>query len=166
MIVFGVDPGTLKTGFGVIEFLNSQYRLLDFGTICPPAKAPLEQRYLVIFSAIEYLITKHKPHSLAVETQFVDKNVQSAIKLGMARGVCLLAAARANIHVKEYTPTMTKKATVGKGHASKQQVQYMISRMLNISQEIEEDAADALALALCHLHTLQANSKIQALMGR
>ncbi len=166
MIILGIDPGTRFTGFGIIEFINNQHKLLDYGVIRPPYNAPLEKRYLAIFTSIEHLIEKFKPQNLVVETQFVGKNVQSAIKLGMARGVCLLAAARASIDVKEYTPTMTKKSVTGRGHASKKQMQKMVAMLLNIDPEIKEDAADALAIAICHIHTLQLNSKIQTLCGR
>lgn len=166
MIIFGVDPGTRFTGFGIIRFANNQYHVMDYGVIRPPANAPLEKRYLAIFTSLEHLIEKYKPDSLAVETQFVGKNVQSAIKLGMARGVCLLAAARAKIDVNEYSPTKTKKAVVGRGHASKDQVIKMVQLLLNINQEIKEDAADALAIAICHIHTLSLSTKIQIISGR
>ncbi|MCH9631940.1 MAG: Crossover junction endodeoxyribonuclease RuvC [Chlamydiae bacterium] len=166
MIIIGVDPGTRFTGFGIIEFSNNQYHVIDYGVIRPPTNAPLEKRYLAIFTSLEHLIEKYKPSCLAVETQFVGKNVQSAIKLGMARGVSILAAARAQLEVKEYSPTMTKKAVVGRGHASKEQVIKMIQILLNIDQEIKEDAADALAIALCHIHSLNLNTKIQAIKGR
>lgn len=153
MIVIGVDPGTRFTGFGIIQLVNNTHKVLDFGVITPPSKAPLEKRYLAIFLALEHLIDKYKPISLAVETQYVDKNVQSAIKLGMARGVCVLAGAKADLQISEYSPTMTKKAVVGNGHASKKQMQKMIQLLLNIKEDLKEDAADALALALCHLHS-------------
>lgn len=155
MIVFGIDPGTRITGFGIIKFVNNEHHVLDYGIIRPPHNASLEKRYLAIFTSIEHLIDKFKPACIVIETQFVDKNVQSAIKLGMARGVCILAAARAQIEVKEYSPTMTKKAVVGRGHASKRQIQKMIQLLLNIQEEIKEDAADALALSLCHIHSIK-----------
>lgn len=155
MILFGIDPGTRITGFGIVELMGNVYRVLDYGVIRPPEKASLEKRYLAIFTSIEHLIQKYRPDNVVIETQFVDKNVQSAIKLGMARGVCILAAAKAGIDVKEYTPTMTKKAVVGRGHASKRQMQKMVQLLLNISEEIKEDAADALALAICHFHSLK-----------
>lgn len=158
MIIIGVDPGTRMTGFGIIEHVNNSYRVLDFGVIQPPLKAPLEKRYLAIFLALEHLMEKYKPVCLAVETQYVDKNVQSAIKLGMARGVAILAAAKAGLEVNEYSPSMAKKAVVGKGGASKKQMQKMIQLLLNLDQEIKEDAADALALAICHLHSYRTQS--------
>ncbi len=161
MIVFGIDPGTRITGFGIVKLIGNEHHVLDYGVIRPPHNAPLEKRYLAIFTSIEHLIDKFKPASVVIETQFVDKNVQSAIKLGMARGVCILAAARAQIQVAEYSPTLTKKAVVGRGHASKKQVQKMIQLLLNIQEEITEDAADALALCLCHIHTLKYSLQLQ-----
>ncbi len=155
MIVIGIDPGTRITGFGIVEVLNNQYQVLDYGVICPPVKAPLEKRYLAIHTALRHLLQTFKPQHLAIETQFVDKNVQSAIKLGMARGVCILAAAQEQIDVHEYTPTTTKKAVVGKGHASKRQVQKMIQLLLGMEKEVCEDTADALAIAICHHHALK-----------
>ncbi len=154
MIILGVDPGTRITGFGIIRSQNSQIQVLDYGTIRPPANAPLAKRYLAIFEALCHLIAKYQPQGLAVETQFVQKNVQSALKLGMARGACLIAAAQADIEVFEYAPTRAKKSVVGKGHASKSQMQKMIRLLLNITEEVQEDAADALAIALCHHHSL------------
>lgn len=164
MIIIGIDPGTRFTGFGLISFKEGRYDVLDYGVIQPPSKAPLEKRYLAIFTALEHLIQKFNPGYLAIETQYVDKNVQSAIKLGMARGVCLLAAAKAGILVSEYSPTMTKKAVVGKGHASKKQMQKMVQLLLNLEQEVKEDAADALALAICHFHSLNLSTSLKSIM--
>ncbi len=161
MIVIGIDPGTLITGFAVIEYRNSLSSAVDYGTIRPSPKAPLPQRYHAIFSALEELLLKYQPGVLAIETQFVGKNVQSAIKLGMARGVCVLAAAKRNIEVKEYSPTTTKRAVVGKGHAGKQQVQKMIRLLLHLEELPEEDEADALAVALCHIHSVHCGKTFQ-----
>jgi crossover junction endodeoxyribonuclease RuvC len=146
-IILGIDPGTRITGYGVISFPSEP---IDFGSIQPPPNLPLEKRYHIIFNAIETLIALHKPIAIAVESQFVLKNPQSAIKLGMAKGMVLLAAARANIPVYEYAPTKAKLAVVGRGHASKFQVQRMIQSLLRLPSLPEpEDAADALALAIC-----------------
>ncbi|MFT4551637.1 MAG: crossover junction endodeoxyribonuclease RuvC [Chlamydiales bacterium] len=155
MIVIGIDPGTRVTGYGIVEAHNQMRKLVEYGCIRPPGKAKLSERYHVIFNDIEYLLNEHKPDVLAVETQYVDKNVQSAIKLGMARGVIILAATRKGIPVYEYAPTKAKMAVVGSGRASKQQVQGMVKLLLNLPTLPEpEDAADALALALCHLNSI------------
>lgn len=151
MIIIGIDPGTRVTGYGIIEVQGTVYRVLDYGCVRPPANAKLSDRYLILFNAIEELLQQYSPDALAVETQYVDKNVQSAIKLGMARGVAIIAAKRRGLSVFEYTPSKAKSAVVGNGKASKQQVQGMVKLLLQLQdQPMPEDAADALALALCH----------------
>lgn len=150
-VILGIDPGTKVTGYGVIRVEGYQYLPIDYGCIRPPAHYKLSERYLVIFEGIEQLVERYQPTALVVETQFVQKNVQSAIKLGMARGVAIIAAKKRGIPIFEYAPTQAKLAVVGTGRASKHQVQGMIQRLLNLSQPPEpEDAADALALAICH----------------
>ena len=153
-VILGIDPGTVVTGYGIIAVRSGKELPLDFGAIRPPAKLKHPERYLIIFNAVEKLIETYRPDAMAVETQFVYKNVSTAIKLGMARGVVLLAAARRGIPIHEYAPKKAKLAVVGYGSASKEQVQKMIQLLLNLKELPEpEDAADALALALCHSHT-------------
>ncbi|MBY0530289.1 MAG: crossover junction endodeoxyribonuclease RuvC [Rhabdochlamydiaceae bacterium] len=160
-LILGIDPGTRITGYGLIKVLAAKHEAIDFGCIRPPVQAETAQRYLALFNALEQLIEKYQPDAVAVETQFVYKNVQSALKLGMARGVVMLAASRRNIPVFEYAPKKAKLAVVGNGSASKQQVQKMIQLLLRLPQPPEpEDAADALALAICHAHTLQFNRRV------
>jgi crossover junction endodeoxyribonuclease RuvC len=158
-IILGIDPGTRITGYGIIKVGNKpQLEPVDFGCIRPPVNLNLPTRYLALFDSLEMLLEKYTPNAVAVETQFVYKNVQSAIKLGMARGVVLLAAARRNIPIYEYAPKKAKLAVVGNGSASKEQVQKMIQFLLRLPVLPEpEDAADALALAICHAHTLSFN---------
>jgi crossover junction endodeoxyribonuclease RuvC len=152
-IILGIDPGTRVTGYGIIQL---PMEAVDFGCIRPPANTSLEQRYRILFDAVEALITTHRPMAIAVESQFVLKNVQSAIKLGMAKGIVLLAGARATIPVYEYAPKQAKLAVVGKGQASKFQVQRMIQALLGLpSLPDPEDAADALALAICCAHHMK-----------
>jgi crossover junction endodeoxyribonuclease RuvC len=159
MIIMGVDPGTLITGYGIIKVNGTRYEAIDYGCIRPPGKYKLSDRYLIIFNSIEELLEKYQPDYIAIETQYVSKNVQSAIKLGMARGVVVIAAARRNVKIYEYAPTKAKLAVVGSGHASKQQVQGMVQALLSLPSPPEpEDAADALALAICHAHYLHAES--------
>lgn len=151
-IILGIDPGTRITGYGVIE-ISHPLIALDFGCIRPPSTHALEQRYKVIFESLEALIEQYSPTLIAVESQFVLKNVQSAIKLGMAKGMVLLAAARKNIPVLEFAPKKAKQSVVGNGSASKLQVQKMIQTLLRLPVMPEpEDAADALALAICASH--------------
>lgn len=155
-VILGIDPGTLITGYGVIELQDRGYEALDYGCIRPPANLKLSDRYLIIFNGVEELIIRHQPDCLAVETQYVNKNVQSTIKLSMARGIVILAARKNQLPIYEYAPTRAKLAVVGSGRASKYQVQGMIQNLLNLaSPPHPEDAADALALAICHAQTAE-----------
>lgn len=153
LIILGVDPGTRVSGYGVIHIDNQDYKPLDYGCIRPPPNFKLSDRYLVLFDSIVALIDEHQPTALVVETQYVHKNVQSAIKLGMARGTIILAAKKRGISVFEFSPAVAKRAVTGNGRASKFQVQAMVQRLLNLTTPPEpEDAADALALAICYAH--------------
>lgn len=152
-VILGIDPGTRTTGFGIIKNKDGCHEPIDFGCIRPPPSLPIGEKYLVIFNAIDHLLETYHPDAVAVETQFMYKNAQSAMKLGMARGMVILAAARKKIPIYEYAPKKAKLAVVGNGSASKEQVQKMIQLLLRLPQIPEpEDAADALALALCHAH--------------
>lgn len=152
-IILGIDPGTRVTGYGLVKVSGRQTVALDYGCIRPPAALKLSERYHILFNAVEALLDKHRPQVLAVETQFYSSktSVQSMIKLGMARGVAMLAATRQEIAIYGYAPCKVKKAVVGKGSASKSQVQSMVQWLLELTAIPEPaDAADALALALCH----------------
>ncbi len=154
-VILGIDPGTRITGYGVIKVCHPQIQLIDFGCIRPPVQETLPARYLALFKGVEEVLRAHSPETVVVETQFVDKNVQSALKLAMARAAVLIAAAGHGVPIFEYTPRKAKLAVVGKGNASKGQVQKMIQLLLNLPCLPEpEDAADALALAICHAHSL------------
>ena len=162
LIILGIDPGTCVTGYGVVLHSHTKQIALGYGCIKPPKKSSPPEKYRVIFESIETLIETHRPDVLSVETQFVYKNVQSAMKLGMARGMALLAAARKNIPIYEYAPKKAKIAITGYGSASKTQMQKMIQLLLNLPEFPQpEDAADALALALCHANSLRQNTPPQ-----
>lgn len=155
-VIIGIDPGTRITGYGVIALASRSPTPLDFGCIKPPPKASLSRRYLIIFQALQSLLDKHKPIAIAIESQFVYKNVASSTKLSMAKAVALIAAEERGIPIFEYSPRKAKQAVTGRGGASKSEVQKMIQRLLQLSCLPEpEDAADALALALCHAHTVK-----------
>ena len=150
--ILGIDPGTAITGYGVIEDDASGMTPLDFGCIRTPTKLTLPKRYQIIFDAIETLIEKYQPDALAIETQFVYKNAQSALKIGMARAMALLAAARADLPIHEYAPAKIKIAVTGSGSAKKNDIQHMMQRHLKLPNlPTPEDAADALAIAMCHI---------------
>lgn len=150
--ILGIDPGTLVTGYGIIEIDERRtFKALDYGCVRPPASLPLTVRYKIIFQAVEELLDRFVPDAIAIETQYIHKNPQSGLKLGMARGVAMLAAALREIPIFEYAPSRAKRAVVGKGNATKMQVRAMVQRLLDLSsQAISEDASDALALAICH----------------
>jgi len=151
LIILGVVPGTVITGYGIIKKNENNLTTLDYGCIRPPIKKELRDRYWIIFQALEQLIKKYKPDAICVETQFVKKNVQVAMKLGMARAIVLLLSAKYGIPLFEYAPKKAKLAVVGKGSASKAQVQHMTKVVLGLSEIPEpEDAADALSIAICH----------------
>jgi crossover junction endodeoxyribonuclease RuvC len=151
-IILGIDPGTRITGYGLI---TNTFNPIDFGCIRPPVDAELPQRYHILFKGILQLIKLHSPDAVAVETQFLNKNVQSTMKIAMARAAVLIAASEHQIPIFEYTPKKAKLAVVGNGQASKEQVQKMVQLLLKLPFPPEpEDASDALSLAICHAHTL------------
>lgn len=151
-IIIGIDPGTVVTGYGIIRQENGIIIPIDYGCIRPPRDMELSDRYYAIFTCLKGLLERFSPTALAVETQYVSKNVQSALKLGMARGVVIIAAKSYQIPVFEYAPSKAKSAVVGSGKASKEQVQTMVQRMLRLKKAPPEDASDALAIAIAHLH--------------
>ena len=152
-IILGVDPGTQVTGYGVIEAFSQKMLPIDFGNIYAKDER-LEYRYLTIFNRLEEIIIERRPDAISVETQFYSKNIQSAMKLSMARAVVMLLAAKHNIALFEYAPTRVKQAATGLGSASKHQVQKMVFSLLGLVGALPpEDAADALAIAICHAHT-------------
>lgn len=153
MRILGVDPGTLATGFGVIETNGSRLVHIDHGTVRTSSRAPLSERLAVIFQELQRVILEHSPQSLAVEKVFVAANVSSSMKLCHARGVALLAGAQHQLPVYEYSALQVKSAVVGYGKAAKSQVQQMTRMILRLSAVASPDAADALALAICHAHS-------------
>lgn len=147
--VLGIDPGSRKAGFGVIESGRYHPNYIASGVI-NVMKLSGSQRLRVIFESINKIIEQYKPDIMSIEKVFVYKNPNSAIKLGQARGVIICAAALHDIPIMEYTPTQIKSTLVGHGHANKEQVQFMVTNLLKLTETPQEDAADALAAALCH----------------
>jgi crossover junction endodeoxyribonuclease RuvC len=155
MMVIGIDPGTATTGFGLVqENEDGSLKMIDFGVIQTPPGIAMPERLLSLYERLKEILILHRPQSGAVEKLFFQRNVTTAISVGQARGVALLALAQMNLPVMEYTPLEIKQAVVGFGGARKQQVQQMVKALLNM-QEIPrpDDAADALAVAICHLHS-------------
>ena len=155
MKVVGIDPGTATTGYGIVsETDQGGLVAIDYGVIQTPPDMPMEQRLVLLYRELKKILLLHNPESGAVEKLFFQKNVTTAISVGQGRGVVLLALAEAGLSVAEYTPMEVKQAVVGYGGADKNQIQQMIRAILGL-QEIPrpDDAADALAIAICHLHT-------------
>lgn len=150
--ILGVDPGSRSTGFGIIEIMGSKLRHVASGRISVRGE-DLPARLQHIFEALSGLIAAHEPQEFAVERVFVHRNAASALKLGHARGAALLAAVTRALPVYEYTPTQIKQSITGKGHAGKEQIQYMTRLLLSLPALPGSDAADALAVAVCHGHT-------------
>lgn len=152
-ILLGIDPGSIVTGYGLLQKNGSKLRVLDYGCIRPPKRALLSDRYLILHDSIYALIGKWRPQSLSIETQYVSKNIASALKLGMARCAIMLAAKRHHLPIFSYTPSKAKLAVTGSGSASKEQIQAMVKMLLSLPTPPPPDAADALALAICHAHS-------------
>jgi crossover junction endodeoxyribonuclease RuvC len=160
MIILGVDPGTIVTGFGVISFHKNNFNPITHGIIKLPTSKPLSLKLEIIYDELVKLIKQYKPDEFAIETAFYGKNVQSAMKIGYARGVSILAAVHNNIPTSEYSPREVKRSIVGNGAASKQQVGFMIRTLLEIkSLKMKFDESDALAIALCHGFRLKSASR-------
>jgi crossover junction endodeoxyribonuclease RuvC len=154
MKIFGIDPGSERTGYGCIETDGRRHRLVICGALTAPARTSFPDRLLVIHAGLATLIAEHRPDCIAIENVFHAKNVRSALKLGHARGVALLAASQAGVTVIEYAPAEIKRAVVGFGRAEKHQVGQMIKLLLGLEAvPTPHDAADALAVAVCHVHS-------------
>ena len=162
MRVLGIDPGTAITGYGVVEGEGDSLSLTTYGAITTPANQPLAQRLQHIYRELRALITEWHPESAAVEELFFSKNARTALSVGHARGVALLALTEAGLPIQEYKPAEVKQAVAGYGNAPKQQVQGMVQLLLSLDDiPRPDDAADALAVAICHFHS----ARWQALVG-
>lgn len=159
MIVLGIDPGTAIAGYGVIHSENDSLTMITYGTVTTPSDWSLPRRLLEVYQGISQLLTTYHPEAVAVEELFFGRNVKTALSVGQARGVCLLAGAQANIPVYSYTPLQVKQAVVGYGKATKQQIQQLVRVLLRLDHIPKpDDAADALAIAICHVHSAHLNS--------
>jgi len=154
MLVIGIDPGTARTGYGLVrEEQNGELKVVDYGVIQTPATMPMHQRLLHLYRELKSITLLHRPDSGAVEKLFFQKNVRTAISVGQGRGVAILALAEAEMPIAEYTPLEIKQAIAGYGGADKAQMQYMVKALLALDETPKpDDAADALAVAVCHIH--------------
>lgn len=161
MRVLGIDPGTMVTGYGVVDDIKGKLTHITHGTIEGKRKDSFPDRLKLIFNGLNKVIEEYKPDCVAIEEVFYGKSVKSAIKIGEARGIAILCAASANIPMVEYAPTVVKRAVVGSGNAQKGQVSEMVKVILTLSEAPKKfDASDALAIAICHCHRSKVESMI------
>ena len=163
MRILGIDPGSRFTGFGFIDVAGDQARAVRHGVI-KAGTGDFPERLGIIFSGLQELIEEFQPDQAAVETVFLSRNPGSALKLGQARGAAICAAISQDVPVSEYSPRLIKQAIVGRGAADKVQVQHMVCVLLQLKESPAEDAADALAVALCHQHTQQTVNRMQRMI--
>ena len=150
--IIGIDPGLRRTGWGVIETLGNSLVFIACGTVASDERADLASRLCQLHEGISAVIHAHRPHEAAVEATFVNKDPVSTLKLGQARGIAMLVPAQAGLPVAEYAPNAVKKSVIGVGHADKVQIQMMVKVLLPKADFKGADAADALAIAICHAH--------------
>jgi len=153
MRVLGIDPGTHRMGFGILESDGRSYKLVICGTIRAASKDTIAKRLLHMFESLQKNIQSYKPDVMALETLFFAKDIQAVERIGEARACAMLAASKQGLEVIEYSPSAVKKSVTGNGRASKEQVQFMVKRLLNLKEAPALDASDALAIAMCHLHS-------------
>jgi crossover junction endodeoxyribonuclease RuvC len=151
MIILGIDPGTITMGYGVLENRGDKTTLIDCGVMATKSRSPIGERLAFLYSKLGEIISKSKPDAVAVEQPFVAKNAKSALAIGRAQAVAILAAANQGIPSYEYTPRQVKQRVANYGASSKEQIQEMVRLQLGLSQAPQPDAGDALAVALCHI---------------
>jgi len=154
--ILGIDPGLRHCGWGVIEILGSRLSFIACGSVDPSDKLPMSERLRAIHDGLRAVVAAHAPDEAAIEETFVNKDARATLKLGAARGVAMVVPALNGVSVAEYAPNQVKKAVVGAGHAEKQQIRMMIGVLLPKADPRTEDAADALAIAICHAHSRNA----------
>jgi crossover junction endodeoxyribonuclease RuvC len=168
MVVLGIDPGTRQTGYAVVEASGDVAIVIDSGAVSASPRYPFHERLRIVFDGLVDIVERYHPDEIAIEDVFVKKNVRVALKIGHVRGVALLVAAMHEVPVGEYSPGAIKQAVVGSGSASKEQVKFMVTALLKLADVPGEDEADALAVALCHIHRrkLSEDSPIDILYKR
>jgi crossover junction endodeoxyribonuclease RuvC len=166
MIVLGVDPGSLATGYGLVQNVGGRLRCVDAGVIRSSGETPFFERIHGIFRAMRDIMGRHMPREMAIEDVFFSKNPKSALKIGHARGAALVAAVECGIRIFEYSLTQIKQSVVGYGRAPKEQVRSMVTRILGLDFQPTLDTSDALAAAVCHIHTSRFESAKPAGRGR
>ena len=161
MIIMGIDPGFAITGYGILKYIGNHFEVMDYGVITTKPDIPHPNRLLILENGLVDIIDKHKPEVVSIEELFFNNNAKTALKVGQGRGVALLCAARAGLPVYEYTPIQVKQGVTGYGRADKKQVQQMTKVILGLSKIPKpDDAADALAIAICHAHSFSSMNKV------
>ena len=161
MIIIGIDPGYAIVGIGVVEYVGNKFRTLEYNAITTPAGRPTVERLKKIYTEMTMYIDKYKPDAVAIEELFFNSNQKTAINVAQARGVLLVAVANKNVPISEYTPLQVKQSVTGYGRADKKQIQSMVKMILGLNVIPKpDDAADALALAICHAHSNKMNNML------
>ena len=162
MRILGIDPGTATTGYGVIESNNDEITVIDYGALVSPTRSPIGERLSFLYRGLLEIISRYKPDAVAVEEPFVAKNVRSALAVGRAQAVAILAAATSGLPSYEYTPAQVKQMVANYGAGSKEQIQQMVKLQLGLPEIPQpDDAADALAVAICHLRDMHVKSLLR-----
>jgi len=164
--IIGLDPGTIRTGYGIVEYARSRIVHIDNGLASAPKSKPLAERLHMLYEQLQKVISEFRPDVAVVEDVFFHKNAKAALSLGHARGVILAVVSAQGIPVIEYSPTHVKKTITGRGRADKYQVQMMVKTLLGLPEVAAEDASDALALAICHCHHGPENNHLDRLTSR
>jgi crossover junction endodeoxyribonuclease RuvC len=163
MLILGIDPGTAITGWGIVKREADALTLLDYGTVSTAQGTPAPQRLQIIYRELGGIICRHQPDAVAVERLFFNKNARTAMAVGQARGVILLAVAEAGLPLHEYTPLEVKQSVCGYGRASKEQIQKLVQVLLGLDSVPQpDDAADAIAVAICHIHSARLQAMVAA----
>ncbi|MDR1204952.1 MAG: crossover junction endodeoxyribonuclease RuvC [Peptococcaceae bacterium] len=161
MIIMGIDPGTALMGYGIVHYSSNHFKPLTYGVLRTYKGEGPGQRLKILFEGLNRLMEEHRPEHVAVEALFFNKNITTALPVGQARGVALLSAALRELPIFEYTPLQVKQGVVGYGRADKSQIQFMVRAILNLKEIPKpDDAADALAVAICHGNSVIMNQKI------
>lgn len=167
MKILGIDPGYAIMGYGVIEVTGNRFRVCRYGSITTEAGRPIEERLSHLYDSLREIIEEEKPDAASIEELFFNRNVTTAIEVGEARGIAVLACAKGGLEIAEYTPMQIKQALVGYGKAEKRQVQIMVKTLLNLKEiPRPDDTADALAAAICHAHSAGTSGRLKELMKR
>ncbi|MBQ0079022.1 MAG: crossover junction endodeoxyribonuclease RuvC [Eubacterium sp.] len=167
MKILGIDPGYAILGYGVIETIGNRFRVCQYGSITTDAGMPIEERLAHLYDSLREIIEEEKPDVASIEELFFNNNAKTAIMVGEARGIAILACAKGGLEIAEYTPMQIKQALVGYGKAEKKQVQIMVTRLLGLKEIPKpDDTADALAAAVCHAHSAGTNRRLKELYRR